>query len=269
LERLDAQLLLLHALGKAPHDRAWLLAHDSDGLAPQVQQRFEALVRRRQDAEPVAYILGHKEFFGLQLAVDPSVLIPRPETELLVDWALALLQDAAPKLPLRVLDLGTGSGAVALALKHTQPQLQVHAVDVSAAALAVAQHNAKRLQLPITFGQGHWFEALGQLAASFDLIVSNPPYIAEQDPHLAALAHEPALALRGGADGLRDLCHIVAQAPNHLRPGGWLLLEHGHDQAAAVRLALGAANFQAIESRRDISGMERCTGARWAGVRTR
>ena len=214
---------------------------------------------RCQQGEPLAYILGHQSFLGVELTVDPRVLIPRPETELLVNWALAL---APPQRPLAVLDLGTGSGAVALALKQAQPDWQVYAVDASAEALAVAQGNAQRLQLAVHFALGDWFHALAP-QQRFDLIVSNPPYVADQDPHLAALAHEPTLALCAGADGLRDIRHIIAKAPHHLHPGAWLLLEHGYDQAAAVRQLLGAAGFQAMETRRDLKGIERCTGGRF------
>jgi len=261
LDRLDAQLLLLHALGKSPQERAWLLAHDTDELPPGAQAALDARVQRRAAGEPLAYITGHQEFFGLDLQVDARVLVPRPDTETLVEWALDALQaptDAAPA----VLDLGTGSGAIALALKATRPDLRVSAVDYSADALAVARANAQRLGLEVQFSQGAWFAALPQPTARFHVIVSNPPYIAAQDGHLVALSHEPLQALASGADGLDDIRQIIVQAPAHLHPGGWLLLEHGYDQAAAVRDLLRDVGFEDVQSRRDLSGIERCSGGR-------
>ena len=256
LPRLDAQLLLLHALGRSPHERAWLLAHDSDELNTDAQNRFLALVQRRVGGEPLAYLTGIKEFFGLPLQVDARVLDPRPDTETLVEWALECM--AALPAP-RVIDLGTGSGAIALALKHSRPDARVSAVDASAEALAVAQANAQRLGLDVAFRQGNW---LAVMDGTFDLIVSNPPYIAEGDPHLAALGHEPRQALTAGADGLDDIRTLAAQAPARLCPGGWLLLEHGWDQAAAVRALLLATGLQDVRSRQDLSGIERCSGGR-------
>lgn len=255
LPRLDAQLLLLHTLGRSAHDRAWLLAHDSDALDPEAMERFLALARRRAGGEPLAYLTGVKEFYGLPLQVDARVLDPRPDTETLVEWALERL--AGLRAP-RVVDLGTGSGAIALALKHAHPDAQVSAVDASADALAVARANAQRLGLDVTFLQGNW---LAGLEGRFDLIVSNPPYIAEGDPHLAALGHEPRQALTAGRDGLDDIRTITAQAPAHLQPGGWLLLEHGWDQANAVRDLLSSAGLHETQSRADLAGIARCSGA--------
>lgn len=257
IARLDAQMLLLHALGRSPHDRAWLLAHDTDPVDPAVLLTTRTLAARRVAGEPVAYITGHKEFFGLDLQVDARVLDPRADTELLVEWALELLPAHTRA---SVIDLGTGSGAIALALKAARPQWQVHALDVSADAIAVAQGNAQRLQLDIALRQGAW---LSGEASRFDLIVSNPPYIASQDPHLGALVHEPLHALASGKEGLDDIRTLIAQAPTNLVPGGWLLLEHGYDQAAAVRNLLATAGFAGVQSRRDLAGIERCTGGQW------
>jgi len=255
LDRLDAQLLLLHVLGQPQHQRGWLLAHDTDLLPDAHATPLQQLLQRRLAGEPLAYLTGHKEFFGLDLQVDARVLVPRPDTETLVHWALELLHDTQS-----VLDLGTGSGAIALALKASLPALQVHAVDLSLDALTVAQTNAQRLQLEVRFSQGAWFAGLADHAPRFDCIVSNPPYIAERDPHLAALTHEPAQALSSGADGLDDLRQIVTQASAHLKPGGWLLLEHGYDQAPAVRQLLTEAGFLQVQSRCDLAGIERCSG---------
>lgn len=254
LTRLDAQLLLLHTLGR-PHERAWLVAHDRDPLAPAVATGFAALCKRRLAGEPVAYLCGEKEFFGLRLRVDARVLVPRPETEILVEWALSLPLPAAA----RVIDLGTGSGAIALALKQARPGWQLSAVDASAAALEVARSNGQALGLAVAWQAGDW---LAQAQGPFDLIVSNPPYIAEADPHLAALRHEPRMALSSGPQGLDALSTLITQAPAQLAPGGWLLLEHGYDQAAAVRELLRAAGLSEPQSRLDLAGIERCSGAR-------
>lgn len=256
IERLDAQLLLLHALGRPATDRAWLLAHDDEALSPQVVQAFRSCCERRATGEPLAYIVGSKEFFGLELHVDARVLVPRPDTETVVEWSLEVL---AGQTSPRVIDLGTGSGAIALAIAHRRADAQVEAVDASADALVVAAENARRLALPVRFTQGHW---LAGCSGPYDLIVSNPPYVAEGDEHLPALRHEPLQALVAGADGLDDVRTIVRQAPGRLVPGGWLLLEHGWNQAAAVRELLQAAGFTGVVSRRDLAGIERCTGGR-------
>lgn len=277
LERLDAQLLLLHALDKPADARAWLLAHDTDLLPEAAARQFQALSLRRAAGEPLAYIIGSKEFFGLDLQVDSRVLVPRPDTETLVQWALDILlatasapQPAALETPvalevLEVLDLGTGSGAVALAIAHSLQAAgrpaRLLAVDASTDALAVASANAGRLGLKnVQFLESSWLE---QVSGRFDLIASNPPYIASADPHLAALTHEPLQALTAGADGLDDLRQIIAQAPTHLQPGGWLLLEHGYDQAAQVRALLASQGFGQVQSRQDLAGIERCSGGQW------
>ena len=258
LDRLDAQLLVLQAMGRPTHDRAWLLAHDTDAMPPAAEATLQAAIVRRAAGEPLAYLTGHKEFFGLDLAVDARVLVPRPDTETLVEWALEVL---APLPAARVIDLGTGSGAIALALKATRPDLTVMAVDASTDALAVAQTNAQRLQLDVRFAQGSW---LAPVQGRWDAIVSNPPYIAAQDAHLAALTHEPLQALASGADGLDDIRHIITHAPAHLQSGGWLLLEHGYDQASAVRRLLTNAGLHEVQSRCDLAGIERCSGGRLA-----
>ena len=267
LERLDAQWLLLHALGRTRQDRAWLLTHDTNMLTPQAQATFDAAVQRRLSGEPLAYITGTREFFGLPLQVDARVLDPRPDTETLVEWALTQLPPSQVGArsedmpPLHILDLGTGSGAIALALKHNRPDAQVTAVDASPEALTVARANALALKLHVEFVQGHW---LKEVSGHFHLIASNPPYIATADTHLAALHHEPLQALASGVDGLDDIRQIISQARTHLHPGAWLLLEHGYDQAEPVRDLLTAAGFKSVQSRRDLNGIERCSGGRWA-----
>jgi release factor glutamine methyltransferase len=266
LERIDAQLLLLHVLGKSHTDRAWLLAHDSDVLDSDVTRRFEALAKRRAAGEPLAYLVGYKEFFGLNLLVDPRVLIPRPDTETLVNWSLDVLQTPAmPAADAGVLDLGTGSGAIALALAHATNLVgrpaRVTASDASPDALAIARENASRLRLDVAFIESNWFEQVG---GHFHLIATNPPYVADADPHLADLTHEPLNALTAGADGLDDIRQIIGQAPAHLHPGGWLLLEHGFDQALKVRELLAQRGFLQVQSRLDLAGIERCSGGQWA-----
>lgn len=264
LDRLDAQLLLLHALGKPASERSWLVTHDTEQLAPGVVSLFHAMSLRRAEDEPLAYIVGSKEFFGLSLQVDPRVLVPRPDTETLVEWSLAVLEMFDLTRPVKVLDLGTGSGAIALAiaysLKATDREVQVTAVDASADALNVARENARRLSLAVDFIQSSWLQ---EVDGRFQLIASNPPYIASADPHLAALAHEPLQALTAGTDGLDDIRHIIQQVPGHLLPSGWLLLEHGYDQAEQVRELLRRQGFLHIQSRRDLAGIERCSGGQW------
>ena len=256
LARLDAQLLLLHALRRPAGDRAWLIAHDGDALPAAAAASFGAACRRRAAGEPVAYLVGEREFFGLPLRVDARVLVPRPDTETLVEWSLEVLRDRrAP----RVVDLGTGSGAIALAIRQARADAQVEAVDRSAEALAVAAANAQRLGLGVSFRRADWLQGA---AGSYDLVVSNPPYIATGDPHLPALRHEPLEALVAGEDGLDAIRRIAQAAPAHLRPGGWLLLEHGFDQAPAVRALLAAAGLRDVGSRTDLAGLDRCSGGR-------
>ena len=257
LSRLEAQRLVLHALGRNDHDRAWLLAHGGERLDATASERLENLAQRHLDGQPLAYLLGHQAFYGLDLQVDQRVLVPRPDTETLVDWALEALADRPQAA---VIDLGTGSGAIALALKATRADLQISALDFSEDALSVARANAQRLDLAVNFRQGSW---LTGVAGQFQAIVSNPPYIAAQDHHLAALVHEPLAALASGADGLDDIRTIIHQAPDRLLADGWLLLEHGYDQAAAVRALLLAAGFTQVQSRQDLAGIERCSGGQW------
>lgn len=265
LERIDGQLLLLHALGRPDARRAWLLAHDTDPLDDATHAQFTALCQRRAAGEPVAYLTGRKEFYGLPLHIDARVLDPRPDTETLVDWALEVVASPSLNAPApRVVDLGTGSGAIALALQSQRADAKVLAVDASADALAVAQANAQRLGLPLEFQHTSWLVGVDGL---FDAIVSNPPYIASADPHLTALTHEPLQALASGTDGLEDIRTIVAQAPAHLKPGGWLLLEHGYDQADAVQALLTAQGFAQVQSRKDLAGIARCTGGQWPTVK--
>lgn len=263
VDRLDAQLLLGHLLGRS---RTWLYAHDDHPLPADDAERFAAWLARRAAGEPVAYLVGHKEFHGLDLQVSPSVLVPRPDTETLVDWALDVLQQHEGPAGARAVDLGTGSGAIALALKKSSPATHVCATDLSPAALAIARSNGQRLQLDIEWQQGAWWAPLA--GRRFHLVVSNPPYIAGDDTHLDALQHEPRMALTPEGDGLQALRDIVAGAAQHLEPGGHLLLEHGHDQGAAVRDLLAHAGFTGVATRRDLAGVERCTGGRCAGAAT-
>ena len=258
--RLDAQLLLSHLLAQS---RSWLLAHDEQSLAADQAASYRAMLERRAGGEPLAYVTAACEFRGLRLQLTPDVLVPRPETELLVEWALECLDTAAGTSP-SVVDLGTGSGAVALAIQHARPQAQVCASDTSLAALAVARANGLRLQLPVHWLAGDWWAPMA--GRRYALAVSNPPYIAGDDLHLQALRHEPRAALTPEGDGLDALRHIVAGAPAHLLPGAWLLLEHGHDQADAVQQMLLGQGFKAAQTRMDLSGLPRCTGATWYGA---
>jgi release factor glutamine methyltransferase len=262
--RLDAELLLAHVLDVS---RANVIARDERVLTPEEQGDFEQLLARRMSGEPLAYLTGTKEFWSLELEVTPDVLVPRPETELLVEWSLSFPRRRESSFC--VLDVGTGSGAVALAIARENPQASITATDVSAAALAIANANAKRLGIRnVEFVKADLYEELGPRLrgddGGSDLIVSNPPYVAEGDPHLADLKFEPALALTSGADGLDALRAIVAAAPRYLRPDGWLLVEHGAAQGAAVRGLFERAGFAGVETRRDLAGLERATGGRRA-----
>ncbi|MES0874500.1 peptide chain release factor N(5)-glutamine methyltransferase [Sinimarinibacterium thermocellulolyticum] len=253
--RLDAELLYAHVSGLG---RAQQLARLHSAVEAGDLARFEALVARRARGEPVAYLTGSRGFWTLDLRVSPAVLVPRPETELLVEWGLELL--AGRHAP-RIADLGTGSGAIALALASERADARIVATDVSAAALAVARANAQALGFDrVTFVEGHWFEALPP--GAFDLLVSNPPYIAHDDPHLVDLRFEPLQALTDGADGLNALREIVGGAMRHVVDDGWLLVEHGHDQAAAVRALFAEAGFCDIATRSDYAARERATAAR-------
>ena len=257
VDRLDAQLLLALVLA-CP--RSWLLAHDDVVLDNDQTLQFQGLLVRRADGEPLAYLLGEKEFHGLTLQVNPDVLVPRPDTEVLVDWAIELLADELARFERpAVVDLGTGSGAIALAVKSRQPGAAVCGTDNSPAALVVARGNALRLSLDVAFLQGSWWQPVQ--GRRFRLALSNPPYIAAADPHLNALRHEPSSALTPGGDGLDALRQIVRGARQHLLTGGWLLLEHGYDQAEAVQRLLRDQGFRAVETRRDLGGQPRCTGA--------
>ncbi|MDO4709696.1 MAG: peptide chain release factor N(5)-glutamine methyltransferase [Pseudomonadota bacterium] len=258
--REDAEHLLLHVLGKS---RGWLFAHDTDPLDNGLAEAFLGLLARRLAGEPVAYITGQRGFWTLNLNVSPATLIPRPETELLVELALARWPHEAA---LQAADLGTGSGAIALALASERPAAHIIATDASAAALEVARHNAQSHAIGnVEFRHGYWYAPLA--GERFDLILSNPPYIEADDAHLVQgdLRFEPRTALASGADGLDDLRHIVALAPAHLNAGGWLLLEHGWQQGAAVRSLLVAAGFSEVATAQDLEQRERVSFGRWPG----
>ncbi|MGY0505995.1 peptide chain release factor N(5)-glutamine methyltransferase [Luteimonas sp. e5] len=252
IDAVDAEYLLLHVLGRG---RGWLFAHGDEALDADAVARFEDLVTRRAEGWPVAYLTGRRGFWSLDLEVGPDTLIPRAETERLVELALARLP---ADTPLRIADLGTGSGAIALALARERPLARVVATDASAAALEVACRNARAHGLGnVEFRHGDWFAPLA--GERFDLVASNPPYVAEGDAHLGRgdLRFEPPSALASGGDGLDDLRRIIADAPQYLLPGGWLLVEHGHDQGAAVRELFAAAGFSAVGSEHDLEARER------------
>ena len=255
--RKEAALLFEHTLARS---RAWLLAHGEDIVDRQQCERFAECVSRRERGEPIAQIVGRKGFWTFDLSVNADVLIPRPETERLVECALAVLSGA---MPLRVADLGTGSGAIALAIARERPLAELVAVDASAAALAVARSNARALGLEsrVRFEQGDWFAPLAGMR--FHAVLSNPPYIAENDRHLLEgdLRFEPRVALASGPDGLDAIRAIARAAPHHLLPGGWLLFEHGWDQGESVRLVLAASGLIEPETYQDLEGRDRVSGA--------
>lgn len=267
LPRLEARILLAHVLNQ---DMAWLLAHDDEALSAEQYNAYMCLVRRRALGEPIAYLVGHKEFWGMCLRVSPAVLIPRPETEALVERALTFLATtkkcAAKKQT--VLDLGTGTGAVALALALERKDIRIDAVDFSTEALALMRENVKTIlgeeQRQIMPIHSRWFYNLPCVRA-YDLIVSNPPYIAESDPHLSVgdVRFEPQSALRSGVDGLDDIREIIATAPMFLKAGGALLFEHGYDQAHTVKALLVEQGFRDVATTRDLAGVERVTGGIW------
>ena len=256
--RIEAQALMRKAVGDV--NRAWLIAHEHDIPSASQAAVFHQLLQRRLAGEPVAYLLGEREFYGLNFSVTPDVLIPRPDTETLVDGALARIP---PDAPWRVLDLGSGSGAITISIAKHRPQARVLGIDQSEPALDVARGNARKLGAGnAEFRLSHWFAALAE--ERFDVIVSNPPYIAADDPHLAQgdLRFEPAAALTSGVDGLDDIRLIVSGAPEHLAGGGWLLLEHGYNQAEAVSELLRGAGFGEVGSGADLAGVMRVTQGR-------
>ena len=253
--RREAQWLLAAVLGRS---LTWLLTWPDKALAGDELDRAGDWLTRRCAGEPLAYISGRHEFWSLPLRVTPATLVPRPDTERLVEVALARLAPDG-----RALDLGTGSGAIALALASERPQARVTALERSPEALAVARGNGEALGLPVRWLESDWFAAVtGEV---FDLVVSNPPYIAADDPHMPALAHEPRAALVAGDDGLADLRHLVGAAPGHIAIGGWLLLEHGCAQAGAVRALLRARGFVQVASWQDLGGQDRVSGGQWLG----
>lgn len=252
--KFESQLLLQHVLNV---NRAWLIAHALDSVQEDVYKKFEALLIRRLNGEPIAYILGYREFFGLHLKVSADTLIPRPDTETLVEIAIDKM---SAQLRLHTLDLGTGSGAIALAIANHRQNAQITAVDASQEALAIAIENARLLNLEnVHFELSNWFSALRN--QKFDVIVSNPPYIEADDAHLKQgdLRFEPLSALASGADGLQDIRTIISQAPQYLRPQGWLLLEHSYNQAKQVAALLNQAGFSQISHAQDLAGINRVT----------
>ncbi len=260
-ERGEAEQLLLHLLGKS---RSWLIAHADEPLDASTRAAYAELVARRAAGEPLAYIVGRRGFWTLDLEVTPATLIPRADTERLVELALERLPEQAAAT---VLDLGAGSGAIALALASERPRAQVTAVEASAETLAVAARNAARLGLArVELRQGSWFEPVA--GRRFALVVSNPPYIEAGDPHLSQgdLRYEPAAALASGRDGLDDIRHIVAHAGEHLQPGGWLLFEHGWNQGEAVRVLLRDAGYAEVFTAQDLEQRDRVSGGRWVAA---
>ena len=266
IEAIDRQILLLHCLGQPTHNKAFLISHDLDALTLEQESNYSQLIKRCSAGEPVSYLTGSKEFYGLDFKVTPATLIPRPDTETLVNWALDCMSGDLDisSSPRKILDLGTGSGCIAISLGKSITNAQVWATDLSEIALEVARENAATHRLKIHFCQGSWFDALGkeQSSPSFDLIISNPPYIAELDPHLADLAFEPKSALVSGEAGLDAFKKILSSTHQHLKPGGWLLFEHGYDQGATLRALFEQLGFESVQSRSDLAGICRCTGGK-------
>ena len=252
IDPLEAQVLLAHALKCT---RVQLVIRSKDELSPQQVTDVSALFMRRMQGEPIAYLTGEREFHGLRFEITPDVLIPRHETELLVELGMAKLPKGGS-----ILDLGTGSGAIAVSLAHARRDAQVTASDISPDALSLARRNAAAHAVALQFVQSNWFE---QIEGKFDLVISNPPYIAASDPHLMQgdLRFEPRAALTDEANGMMHISTIVDGAARHLKPGGWLLLEHGYDQSAAVRALLQKSGWQQVQSWKDLAGIERVSGA--------
>lgn len=269
LPRLESRMLLAHALGLAQDDHAWIVAHDRDALPADVVTRFESLVARRSNGEPIAYLLGEREFYGRMFRCTPAALIPRPETELLVDLALAHIPASAPLhgpdgAPLRILDVGTGTGCIAISIALERPHAHITAIDASPQALALARENAARLGATnVQLVESNWFAALS-VDDQFDLIVSNPPYIAPGDGHLSQgdLRFEPAIALADAVDGLESYRQLAQGAKKHLRPGGMLIVEHGFDQGDSVPALFREAGFDDVTTYRDLASHPRVTSCR-------
>lgn len=258
IDHIDARMLLAHTLDA---NHAFLLTHPEQILTSLQQANFRHLVEQRRYGQPVAYLIGKREFYDLTFNVNAAVLIPRPETELLVEWALKLIPSHQPG---EILDLGTGSGAIAITIAKHRPQTRVTAVDLSPDALAVARRNASALQVDnVDWVCGNWFDELS--TRKFDLIVSNPPYVAAHDPHLQQgdLRFEPQIALSAGRDGMTCIAHIIQSAPQYLSPAGWLLLEHGYDQASKCKRLLAETDFSNICSYPDLAGIMRVSGGQW------
>lgn len=251
---LEANTLLQHVLNV---NHAWLIAHAGDEVSPEQHKQFQALLGRRLNGEPIAYILGEREFYGLPFKITQDTLIPRPDTETLVEAALDKIDK---DVSLKILDLGTGTGAIALAIAKHRPKAHMTAVDFTENALMVAQENAANLNIPnVSFIRSNWFDALGD--QTFDMIVSNPPYIEDDDPHLSQgdLRFEPHTALASGKDGLDDIRAIIVGAKKHLKPDGWLVIEHGYNQASSVANLLDQSEFNQITHVKDLAGIQRVT----------
>ncbi len=254
LPLIECELLLGQVMSL---NRAQILAYPEREISTDALQLLQPVVEQLREGKPFAYITGSREFWGLDLRVTADVLVPRPETELLVELIIELAPNGG-----NMIDLGTGSGAIAIAVKTERPDLSITAIDSSCAALKIARHNACKLKVDVTFNQQSWLQGSN---SAWDIIVSNPPYIADNDPHLPDLLAEPRQALVAGPDGLDDIRQIIPQASQRLRPGGYLLIEHGYDQADRVQQLMSAAKLNNVHSRKDLAGIERVTLARYAG----